>query len=237
MAIHERNSTAAANPNVHGQGRRGDGYGRQDSRDLYVGDYCTARTIWFRHAAIARCAHAILDWGSRERVNRGAWLARVVSSGGSPFAVVSVDGGDTYWHQPGISVSPVRTPARWCWPSCCRCCPNRDWTRLKRLGTGAARSMGTVAGLVEFASARIPGNLLLTAYAGLAKEKTMAGVAVVVTGAGGLIARHLVRALLDEGRSVRAVISSYSTSGFGSLRSWEWHEPCHSPGRCARHRH
>jgi hypothetical protein len=60
---------------------------------------CTARTIWFRHAAIARCAHAILDWGSRERVNRGAWLARVVSSGGSPFAVVSVDGGDTYWHQ------------------------------------------------------------------------------------------------------------------------------------------
>ena len=26
-------------------------------------------------------------------------LARVVNSGGSPFAVVSVDGGDTYWHQ------------------------------------------------------------------------------------------------------------------------------------------
>jgi enterochelin esterase-like enzyme len=26
-------------------------------------------------------------------------LAHVVSSGGSPFAVVSVDGGDTYWHQ------------------------------------------------------------------------------------------------------------------------------------------
>jgi hypothetical protein len=58
---------------------------------------------------------------------------------------------------------------------------------------------------LEFASARIPGNLLLKAYAGLAKEKTMARVAVVVIGAGGLIVGHLVWALLDEGRSVRAV--------------------------------
>ena len=45
-------------------------------------------------------------------------LAKLVKDGRPPFAVVGVDGGNTYWHR---RASRAGTPVRWCSKSCCRC--------------------------------------------------------------------------------------------------------------------